>query len=82
MGQGEGEGVKGWYRVRDGMVPLAGQGILAGGHPHPQLSPSPHLQGGFFLMADTSKLTVPQKYLDEKTHAAPDGVTRDWALCA
>jgi len=38
-------------------------------------------QGGFFLMADTSKLTVPQKYLDEKTHAAPDGVTRDWALC-
>ena len=37
--------------------------------------------GGFFLMADTSKLTVPQKYLEERTPAAPDGVTRDWALC-
>jgi len=37
--------------------------------------------GGFFLMADTSRLTVPQKYLDESTPAAPDGVTRDWALC-
>ena len=37
--------------------------------------------GGFFLMADTSSLEVPQEYLDEKTPAAPDGVTRDWALC-
>ena len=37
--------------------------------------------GGFFLMGDTSRLTVPQKYLDESTPAAPDGVTRDWALC-
>jgi len=37
--------------------------------------------GGFFLMGDTSRLTVPQKYLDECTPAAPDGVTRDWALC-
>jgi len=38
-------------------------------------------QGGFFLMADTSALTVPDEYLSEKTPAAPDGVTRDWALC-
>jgi len=38
-------------------------------------------QGGFFLMADTSALSVPQAYLDETTAAAPDGVTRDWALC-
>ena len=37
--------------------------------------------GGFFLMGDTSRLLVPQKYLDERTPAAPDGVTRDWALC-
>jgi len=37
--------------------------------------------GGFFLMGDTSSLQVPQKYLDECTPAAPDGVTRDWALC-
>lgn len=37
--------------------------------------------GGFFLMADTSALAVPQRYLDEVTPAAPDGVTRDWALC-
>jgi len=38
-------------------------------------------EGGFFLMADTSALTVPDKYLNEKTPAAPDGVPRDWALC-
>jgi len=38
-------------------------------------------QGGFFLMADTSDLTVPTKYLEETTAAAPNGVTRDWALC-
>ena len=38
-------------------------------------------QGGFFLMADTSSLEVPEKYLRETTPAAPDGVTRDWALC-
>merc|ERR1719506_3175429 len=36
--------------------------------------------GGFFLMADTSALTVPQSYLDESTAAAPT-MTRDWALC-
>lgn len=36
--------------------------------------------GGFFLMADTSALTVPQSYLDETTAAAP-AMTRDWALC-
>lgn len=38
-------------------------------------------EGGFFLMADISSLPVPQKYLDECTPAAPDGVPRDWALC-
>ena len=37
--------------------------------------------GGFFLMADTSAIAVPQRYLDEATPAAPDGVTRDWAFC-
>lgn len=38
-------------------------------------------QGGFFVIGDTSKLTVPDKYLSETTAAMPDGVTRDWALC-
>ena len=37
--------------------------------------------GGFFLMADTSRLRVPREHLDAVTPAAPDGVTRDWALC-
>ena len=46
----------------------AGMGIMEG-------------QGGFFLMADTSAVTVPQKYLDETTPASPNGVTRDWAFC-
>ncbi|MDC0526043.1 aminotransferase class I/II-fold pyridoxal phosphate-dependent enzyme [bacterium] len=46
----------------------AGMGVMAG-------------QGGFFLMADTSAIAVPQRYLDEATPAAPDGVTRDWAFC-
>jgi len=38
-------------------------------------------QGGILLMADTSKVVVPDEYLQERTLAAPDGVTRDWALC-
>ena len=38
-------------------------------------------QGGILLMADTSKLVVPEHYLREVTDAAPTGVTRDWALC-
>ena len=39
------------------------------------------LLGGFFLMADTSAIRVPQEYLGEVTAAAPNGVTRDWAFC-
>ena len=46
----------------------AGMGVMQG-------------DGGFFLMAETSSIEVPQKYLDECTPAAPDGVTRDWAFC-
>jgi kynurenine--oxoglutarate transaminase/cysteine-S-conjugate beta-lyase/glutamine--phenylpyruvate transaminase len=46
----------------------AGMGVMEG-------------QGGFFLMADTSGIAVPQRYLDETTPAAPNGVTRDWAFC-
>jgi len=39
-------------------------------------------QGGFFLVADTSALTVPETYLQQTTPATgPDGMTRDWALC-
>lgn len=38
-------------------------------------------QGGILLMADTSHVVVPEKYLRETTAAAPNGVTRDWALC-
>jgi len=37
-------------------------------------------EGGFFLMADTSALVVPDEYLRESTPAAPE-MTRDWALC-
>jgi len=37
-------------------------------------------EGGFFLVADTSALTVPEKYLAESTPAAAV-MTRDWALC-
>jgi kynurenine--oxoglutarate transaminase/cysteine-S-conjugate beta-lyase/glutamine--phenylpyruvate transaminase len=37
--------------------------------------------GGFFIMADTSHLNVPQEYLDEKTDAMPaTPMPRDWAL--
>ncbi len=37
-------------------------------------------QGGFFLMADTSALEVPDEFLKASTPAAPV-MTRDWALC-
>ena len=37
-------------------------------------------EGGFFLMADTSALSVPDEYLAQSTAAAPS-MTRDWALC-
>ena len=33
--------------------------------------------GGFFLMAETSRLTVPEEYLRQTTAAAPE-MTRDW----
>jgi len=32
-------------------------------------------QGAFYIIGDTSRLKVPQKYLADKT------VTHDWALC-
>lgn len=37
-------------------------------------------EGGFFLMADTSAIEVPQRFLQHTTPAAPL-MTRDWALC-
>ena len=37
-------------------------------------------EGGFFIVADTSKVIVPEKYMKETTKAAPV-MTRDWALC-
>lgn len=37
-------------------------------------------EGGVFMMADTSALSVPEAYLRESTPAAPT-MTRDWALC-
>lgn len=36
--------------------------------------------GGFFIMADTSGIRVPEAYLAETTPAAPV-MTRDWAFC-
>merc|ERR1719440_1277218 len=54
--------------------------ILAGGLRNCGMVPMEG-EGGFFLMADTSALEVPERYLGEVTPAAPDGVTRDWALC-
>lgn len=37
--------------------------------------------GGFFIMADTSHLSVPQEYLDQVTDAMPvHPMPRDWAL--
>jgi len=32
-------------------------------------------EGGFFIVADTSRIQLPQRYAEDKT------VTRDWALC-
>lgn len=37
-------------------------------------------EGGFFIVADTSAATVPDKYLQESTPAAPV-MSRDWAFC-
>lgn len=37
-------------------------------------------EGGFFIIADTSNIEVPDKYLKESTPAAPV-MTRDWAFC-
>ncbi len=37
-------------------------------------------QGGIFIIADTSNLVVPEKYMKESTEACPI-MTRDWALC-
>jgi len=37
-------------------------------------------QGGFFLVADTSAITVPPAYLAQSTPACPQ-MTRDWAFC-
>lgn len=37
-------------------------------------------QGGFFIMADTSRHTVPQKYLDEAGPTGETPVTRDWGF--
>ena len=38
-------------------------------------------EGGFFLVCDTSALTVPDSYLAETTPASGPQMTRDWALC-
>lgn len=38
-------------------------------------------EGGFFIIADTRDVVVPDKYLGLKTKACPEGVSRDWALC-
>lgn len=37
-------------------------------------------EGSFFIVADTGKFAVPEKYLTETTPAAPV-MTRDWAFC-
>lgn len=37
-------------------------------------------EGGFVMMADTSGVIFPDKYLHESTPAAPI-MSRDWALC-
>jgi kynurenine--oxoglutarate transaminase/cysteine-S-conjugate beta-lyase/glutamine--phenylpyruvate transaminase len=37
--------------------------------------------GGFFIMADTSSISFPESYLEEKTEAMPsDPMPRDWAM--
>jgi len=38
-------------------------------------------EGGFFIVADTSKITVPSSYLAETTPASPSPMSRDWAFC-
>ncbi len=37
-------------------------------------------EGGFFVMADTSSVSVPDKYMQQSTPACPT-MTRDWAFC-
>lgn len=38
-------------------------------------------KGGFFIMADTSKIEFPSSYMEEKTVAMPcDPMPRDWAM--
>lgn len=37
--------------------------------------------GGFFIIADTSKVQVPEAYLKETTPASGPVMSRDWALC-
>jgi len=37
-------------------------------------------EGGFFIIADITRVTFPDKYLKESTPAAPV-MTRDWAFC-
>ncbi|KAM3570495.1 hypothetical protein VYU27_007443 [Nannochloropsis oceanica] len=38
-------------------------------------------EGGFFIVADTSNITVPSSYLWETTPASPSPMSRDWAFC-
>lgn len=38
-------------------------------------------EGGFFIVADTSAFTVPDKYMQETTPASPSPMSRDWAFC-
>lgn len=37
-------------------------------------------EGGFFIIADTANIAVPEKYMQETTKAAPI-MRRDWAFC-
>jgi aspartate/methionine/tyrosine aminotransferase len=36
--------------------------------------------GGFFVLADTSRIQFPEQYMDEVTEASPVPMTRDWAM--
>jgi kynurenine--oxoglutarate transaminase/cysteine-S-conjugate beta-lyase/glutamine--phenylpyruvate transaminase len=38
-------------------------------------------EGGFFIIANTCDVEVPQAYLDETTPASGPSMPRDWALC-
>lgn len=38
-------------------------------------------EGGFFIIADTSNIQVPPRYLGESTPASPNPMSRDWAFC-